>query len=46
MTQPEHQIILYSTPNGAVNVEVAYQGETLWLPQKRIADLFGTNLPY
>lgn len=45
MTDQNHQIILYTTPDGSVNVEVAYQGETLWLPQKRIADLFGVQRP-
>jgi hypothetical protein len=43
MSQSEHQIILYTTPDGSVNVEVAFQGETFWLPQKRIAELFGVD---
>jgi hypothetical protein len=45
MTQPEHQIILYTTANGAVNVEVAFEGETFWLSQKRMAELFGVQRP-
>ena len=36
-------IILYTTPNGAVGVEVTYEGETFWLAQKQIADLFGVD---
>lgn len=43
MTEQNHQIMLYTTPDGNVNVEVVYQGESLWLPQKRIADLFGVD---
>ena len=40
-----HEIILYSTPDGAVRVEVAFEGETFWLTQRRMADLFGVGVP-
>lgn len=43
MNQPEHQIILYTTPDGTIHVEVMYQQETFWLSQKRIAALFGVD---
>jgi len=37
-------IILYSTPDGVVRVEVLYESETFWLSQKRIAELFGVEV--
>lgn len=36
-------IILYSSPEGNVKVEVMYSGETFWLTQKRMAELFGVD---
>jgi hypothetical protein len=36
-------IILYSSPDGHVRVEVFYSGETFWLSQKRMAELFGVD---
>lgn len=41
----EHQIIFYTSPDGTVNIDVSYQNETLWLTQKRMADLFGVQRP-
>ncbi|MGQ0793886.1 MAG: virulence RhuM family protein [Deltaproteobacteria bacterium] len=38
-------IILYSSPEGSIKVEVVYSGETFWLSQKRIAELFGVEVP-
>lgn len=40
-----HEIILYATPDGAVHVEVVFEGETFWLTQRRMADLFGVGVP-
>lgn len=37
-------IIFYTTPDGAVHVEVFYQEETFWLSQKRIAELFNVDV--
>jgi len=37
-------IILYTTPNGDVKLEVFLQDETMWLTQKRIAELFGVEV--
>jgi hypothetical protein len=37
--------LLYSTPEGNVKVEVFFQNETVWLTQKRMADLFGVGTP-
>ena len=39
-----HEIILYATPDGAVHVEVLFEGETFWLTQRRMADLFGVGV--
>ena len=38
-------IILYSSPDGNVRVEVIYSGETFWLTQKRMSELFGVEVP-
>ncbi|ATA77420.1 virulence RhuM family protein [Capnocytophaga canimorsus] len=38
-------IILYTTPNGDVRLDVLLQNETLWLTQKAIAELFGVQRP-
>jgi hypothetical protein len=39
-----HEILLYSTPDGAVRVEVVFVDETFWLTQKKMAELFGVNV--
>lgn len=39
-----HEILLYSTPDGAVRVEVVFEGETFWLTQKRMAELFAIGV--
>ena len=50
---PHHQLslqdqstefLLYSAPNGQVKVEVLLSNETLWLTQKRMAELFGVGV--
>lgn len=38
-------IIFYSSPQGHVHIEVLYASETFWLPQKRMAELFGVEVP-
>lgn len=37
------EIILYQSEGANVPVQVRYMNETLWLPQREIADLFGTS---
>jgi hypothetical protein len=37
--------MLYNSPNGDVRVEVFLHNETVWLTQKRMADLFGVQRP-
>ncbi len=45
MENVTNNFILYSTPNGGVKVEVFLEGETVWLTQKAIAELFGVQRP-
>ncbi len=40
---PDNQIALYQTPDGNINIEVMYANENVWLPQKRMADLFAVD---
>ena len=42
---PKGEIILYTAKDGKVTVEVNLQRETVWLTQKQIAQLFGTQRP-
>ncbi len=37
-------LILYSSPDGNTRVSVFYEDESFWLPQKRIAELFGVDV--
>ncbi|MBQ6339408.1 MAG: virulence RhuM family protein [Kiritimatiellae bacterium] len=39
----EAPIVLYSTPDGAVKVNVVFRDGNLWLPQAGIAELFGVQ---
>lgn len=38
-----NEIILYTTPNGKVKVEIFLHNENIWLTQQKIADLFGVE---
>ena len=35
-----NQIIFYTTPTGQVKIEVLFEGESIWLSQKKMAELF------
>jgi hypothetical protein len=39
------EILLYTSPNGKVKVEIFLQNETVWLTQDKIAELFGVQRP-
>lgn len=39
------EFLLYTAPNGAIKVEVLLSGETIWLTQERMAELFGVQRP-
>ena len=38
------EFLLYTTPNGKVKVEIFLRDETVWLTQKRMAELFGVDI--
>lgn len=44
-TPQEGELILYRTADAAVRVEVLYESETFWLDQRRMAELFGVEVP-
>jgi hypothetical protein len=37
--------VIFETPTGKVNIEVFFKDETLWLSQKKMAELFEVNVP-
>ena len=37
---PDNQITVYQTPDGNINIEVLYANENIWMPQKKMAELF------
>lgn len=37
------EIVLYKAKDGHVQIEVSLTNNTLWLSQRQMADLFGTN---
>ncbi len=39
------EILLYTTPNGDIKMEVFLRDETIWLTQEKIAELFGVQRP-
>ena len=40
---PKSEFLLYTSPEGDIKIEVFLQDETVWLTQKKIADLFGVE---
>lgn len=45
LASSESEFLLYTSPKGAVKVRVLFQGETAWLTQKALAELFGVGVP-
>lgn len=41
----EIQFVLYNLPDGSGGVQAYIEGETLWLTQKSMAQLFGVGVP-
>lgn len=37
--------VIFQTPTGKVNIEVFFENDTLWLTQKKMAELFEVNVP-
>ena len=45
MNQSTGQIAIYQSADGSIATEVRLEGETVWLSQKQMADLFDKNVP-
>jgi len=43
-TEISSDILIYTGPDGEVRIEVFFKDETLWLTQKRMAELFGVEV--
>jgi hypothetical protein len=41
----EPQFLFYQTKDGRVKIEVRFEGKTVWLPQKLLAELFQVTVP-
>lgn len=41
----ESEILLYTTKDGGVKIDVLYGAENIWLSQKKMATLFGVQPP-
>lgn len=40
-----NNFVIFQTASGKVNIDVFFQNETLWLTQKKMAELFEVNVP-
>ena len=40
----ESEIILYTTPQGDVKIDIRFEDETFWLTQKKLATLFDVEV--
>ena len=45
MDKEQHNIIIYSSPDGKTNVSLMTRDGKVWLNQSQISDLFGTSVP-
>ena len=43
--QSPNEIILYQSPDGSTRLEVSLHGDTIWLAQSQLAELFDVNVP-
>ena len=41
----ESELIFYQDDDGYVKIEVLFHGETFWMTQKKISELFGVQRP-
>lgn len=44
-SEPSGQVILYQSPDGITRIEVRLEDDTVWLPQRAMAELFQTSVP-
>ncbi|MBQ3240141.1 MAG: virulence protein RhuM/Fic/DOC family protein [Akkermansia sp.] len=42
--EPESEILLYTTPDGEVQLDIRLQDETLWMTQQMMSELFQTTV--
>ena len=47
MTRPSNisEIVLYQTDDGKIRIDTVFQGETIWLAQAKMAELFDVKRP-
>ena len=41
----QSKVVLYTTADGHVMVDVSFEQDNFWLPQRAIAELFGVQVP-
>ncbi len=42
--EPESEILLYTSPDGEVQLDIRLQDETLWMTQQMMSELFQTTV--
>jgi hypothetical protein len=42
--EPQSQVLLYQTSDGATRLEVRLENETVWLSENQMAELFQTSI--
>jgi len=42
---PNSQLLIYQNEDGQIKIDVRFDGDTVWLNQKLMAELFGTSIP-
>lgn len=45
MTKDNNQVIIYQSEDGETRIEVKFTGETVWLSQQQMAELYQTTRP-
>lgn len=45
METDNSQLVIYQTSQGDTRIDVRVKGDTIWLTQRQIAELFGTKVP-
>ncbi len=45
VSQPAGQVVMYQTEDGRVKLDVRFDGDTAWLTQQQMAELFQTSVP-
>jgi hypothetical protein len=45
VTLQRSQFLVYQTPDGNLKIDVRFEGETVWLTQQQMAELFQTSVP-